>query len=30
MLGKFPETVGQIKFLVDRIRGARSGLIEYK
>jgi GT2 family glycosyltransferase len=30
VLGKFPEMVGQIKFLVDRIRGAQSGLIEYK
>ena len=27
---KFPEMVGQIKFLTDRIRGAQSGLIEYK
>jgi hypothetical protein len=30
VLGKFPEMVGQIKFLADRIRGAQSGLIEYK
>jgi glycosyltransferase involved in cell wall biosynthesis len=30
VLGKFPEMVGQMKFLVDRIRGAHSGLIEYK
>ena len=30
VLGKFPEMVGQLKFLVDRIRGAQSGLIEYK
>jgi hypothetical protein len=30
VLGKFPEMVGQIKFLSDRIRGAQSGLIEYK
>ena len=30
VLGKFPEMVGQIKFLTDRIRGAQSGLIEYK
>jgi glycosyltransferase involved in cell wall biosynthesis len=30
VLGKFPEVVGQMKFLRDRIRGERSGLIEYK
>jgi glycosyltransferase involved in cell wall biosynthesis len=30
VLGKFPEMIGQMKFLNDRIRGARSGLIEYK
>jgi len=27
---KFPETIGQIKFLVDRLRGVQSRLIEYK
>ena len=30
VLGKFPEVVGQMKFIMDRVRGARSGLIEYK
>ncbi len=30
VLGKFPELLGQMKFLVDRIRGEQSGLIEYK
>ena len=30
VLGKFPEVFGQLKFLKDRISGARSGLIEYK
>lgn len=30
VLGKFPEMFGQLKFLGDRIRGERSGLIEYK
>jgi glycosyltransferase involved in cell wall biosynthesis len=30
VLGKFPQMVGQMKFLGDRIRGAQSGLIEYK
>jgi glycosyltransferase involved in cell wall biosynthesis len=30
VLGKFPEMFGQIKFLSDRIRGARPRLIEYK
>jgi GT2 family glycosyltransferase len=30
VLGKFPELVGQMKFLVDRLRGEQSGLIEYK
>jgi glycosyltransferase involved in cell wall biosynthesis len=30
VLGKFPEVVGQMKFFGDRLRGARSGLIEYK
>jgi glycosyltransferase involved in cell wall biosynthesis len=30
VLGKFPELVGQMKYLVDRIRGEQSGLIEYK
>jgi glycosyltransferase involved in cell wall biosynthesis len=30
VLGKFAEVVGQTKFFMDRIRGARSGLIEYK
>jgi glycosyltransferase involved in cell wall biosynthesis len=30
VLGKFPEMIGQMKFLMDRLRGERSGLIEYK
>ena len=30
VLGKFPEVIGQMKFLMDRIRGVQSGLIEYK
>jgi hypothetical protein len=30
VLGKFPEMIGQIKFLVDGIRGAQPRLIEYK
>jgi glycosyltransferase involved in cell wall biosynthesis len=30
VLSKFAEVVGQTKFLMDSIRGARSGLIEYK
>jgi GT2 family glycosyltransferase len=30
VVGKFPEVVGQFKFISDRIRGARTGLIEYK
>jgi GT2 family glycosyltransferase len=30
VLGKFPEVIGQIKFLVDGIRGAQPRLIEYK
>jgi glycosyltransferase involved in cell wall biosynthesis len=30
VLGKFPEVIGQIKFLVDGIRGSQSRLIEYK
>jgi GT2 family glycosyltransferase len=30
VLGKFPEMVGQIKFIINRIRGAQTGLIEYK
>ena len=30
VVGKFPELFGQLKFVGDRIRGARSGLIEYK
>ena len=30
VLGKFAEVVGQMKFLTDRLRGAQSGLIEYK
>ena len=30
VLGKFPEVLGQMKFLVDGIRGAQSRLIEYK
>jgi glycosyltransferase involved in cell wall biosynthesis len=30
VLSKFPEMVGQMKFLGDRIRGAQSRLIEYK
>jgi len=30
VLGKFPEMHGQLKFLLDRQRRVRSGLIEYK
>ena len=30
VLGKFPEVLGQFKFLLDRIRGKRTALIEYK
>jgi glycosyltransferase involved in cell wall biosynthesis len=30
VLGKFPEMLGQLKFLADRVMGTRSGLIEYK
>jgi GT2 family glycosyltransferase len=30
ILGKFPEVIGQVRFLADRIRGEQSGLIEYK
>jgi len=30
VLCKFPEMVGQIKFVVDRLRGVQSRLIEYK
>jgi GT2 family glycosyltransferase len=30
VLGKFPEMLGQLKFLVGCLRGQRSGLIEYK
>jgi glycosyltransferase involved in cell wall biosynthesis len=30
ILGKFPEVVGQAKFLSDRFRGLQSRLIEYK
>ena len=30
VLSKFPEMLGQIKFHLDRVRRAQSGLIEYK
>jgi GT2 family glycosyltransferase len=30
VLGKFPEVIGQIKYLLDRYRHVQSGLIEYK
>jgi glycosyltransferase involved in cell wall biosynthesis len=30
LLGRFPEAAGQIKFMLDRLLGRRSGLIEYK
>ena len=30
VLGKFPEMHGQLKFLLDRYRGVRTALIEYK
>jgi glycosyltransferase involved in cell wall biosynthesis len=30
VLGKFPEMQGQLKFLVEKSRGLRSGIIEYK
>lgn len=30
VLGKFPEMLGQVKFLVDKLRRVQSGLIEYK
>jgi glycosyltransferase involved in cell wall biosynthesis len=30
LLGRFPEAIGQIKFMLDRLFGRRSRLIEYK
>jgi len=30
VVGKFPEMLGQLKFVLDRYRHVRSGLIEYK
>jgi GT2 family glycosyltransferase len=30
VIGKFPEVMGQIKYLIDRYRHVQSGLIEYK
>lgn len=30
VLGKFPETIGALKYFIDRALGRRSGLIEYK
>jgi glycosyltransferase involved in cell wall biosynthesis len=30
VLGKLPEMLGQLKFVMGRLRGQRSGLIEYK
>jgi glycosyltransferase involved in cell wall biosynthesis len=30
VLGKFPEMIGQCKFMLDQYRRAKSGLIEYK
>jgi GT2 family glycosyltransferase len=30
VLGKFPEVLGQVKYLLDRSRRVQSGLIEYK
>ena len=30
LLGQFPEAVGQMKFMLDRLLGRRSQLIEYK
>jgi hypothetical protein len=30
VLGKFPEMVGQVKFLLSRIVGGKTALIEYK
>jgi GT2 family glycosyltransferase len=30
VLGKLPEMLGQLKFVLGRLRGQRSGLIEYK
>lgn len=30
LLGRFPEAAGEIKFMLDRVSGRRSGLIEYK
>jgi GT2 family glycosyltransferase len=30
VLGKFPEVHGQLRFIMDRRRGVRTGLIEYK
>jgi hypothetical protein len=29
-LGKFPEVIGQVRFIAARIRGEQSRLIEYK
>jgi glycosyltransferase involved in cell wall biosynthesis len=30
VLGKFPEMLGQVKFVLDKVRRTQSGLIEYK
>ena len=30
VVGKFPEMIGQCKFMLDQYRRAKSGLIEYK
>jgi len=30
VVGKFPEMLGQLKFLLDKVRRVQSGLIEYK
>jgi hypothetical protein len=30
LLGRFPEAIGQVKFMLDRLLGRRSRLIEYK
>jgi GT2 family glycosyltransferase len=30
LLGRFPESLGQMKFLRDRLMGSRGGIIEYK
>jgi hypothetical protein len=30
LLGKFPQAAGQIKYVINRLRGRRATVIEYK